>query len=81
MADLLKLPVRNGDGDVHVVVETPRGSAAKLEYDPELEAFTLSKALLLGLTYPIGVSSLRPQARTVILLMSWCCMIRRPRPA
>jgi inorganic pyrophosphatase len=52
MADLLKLPVRNGDGDVHVVVETPRGSAAKLEYDPELEAFTLSKALLLGLTYP-----------------------------
>jgi inorganic pyrophosphatase len=52
MADLLKLPVRNDDGDVHVVVETPRGSAAKLEYDPELQVFTLSKALILGLTYP-----------------------------
>jgi len=51
MADLLRLPVRNDDGDAHVVVETPRGSAAKL-YDPELQAFTLSKALILGLTYP-----------------------------
>ena len=52
MVDLLNLPVRNDDGDVHVVVETTRGSAAKLEYDPELQVFTLSKALILGLTYP-----------------------------
>jgi len=52
MADLLKLPARNDDGDVHVVVEPPHGSAAKLEYDPELQVFTLSKALILGLTYP-----------------------------
>jgi inorganic pyrophosphatase len=52
MPDLSKLPVRNDDGDVHVVVETPRGSAAKLEYDPDLQVFTLSKALILGLTYP-----------------------------
>jgi inorganic pyrophosphatase len=52
MADLLKLPVRNKDGDVHVVVETPRGSAAKLEFDPEYQVFTLSKPLILGLTYP-----------------------------
>jgi inorganic pyrophosphatase len=52
MPDLLKLPIRNNSGDVYVVVETPRGSAAKLEYDPELRVFTLSKALFLGLTYP-----------------------------
>jgi inorganic pyrophosphatase len=52
MPDLLKLPTRNNSGDVYVVVETPRGSAAKLEYDPELRVFTLSKALFLGLTYP-----------------------------
>jgi inorganic pyrophosphatase len=52
MASLLQLPVRSAGDDVHVVVETPRGSAAKLEYDPELEAFTLSKSLILGLTYP-----------------------------
>ena len=43
MPDLLKLPTRSDDGDVHVVVETPRGSAAKLEYDPELKVFTLLK--------------------------------------
>jgi inorganic pyrophosphatase len=49
---LLKLPVRNKSGDIHVVIETPRGSAAKLEFDPELQAFTLSKALMLGLSYP-----------------------------
>src|ERR1700755_1322610 len=52
MSDLQKLPARDKNGDVHVVVETPRGSAAKLEFDPELKAFTLSKALILGLTYP-----------------------------
>ena len=52
MADLQKLPVWNKDGDVHVVVETPRGSAVKLEFDPDLEAFTLSKSLVLGLSYP-----------------------------
>jgi inorganic pyrophosphatase len=52
MSDLQKLPVWDKNGDVHVVVETPRGSAAKLEFDPELQAFTLSKALMLGLSYP-----------------------------
>src|SRR3954454_8227934 len=52
MRDLHKLPVRSQDGDVHVVVETPRGSAAKLEFDPDLQAFTLSKSLMLGLSYP-----------------------------
>jgi len=52
MSDLQKLPTRDKSGDVHVVVETPRGSAAKLEFDPELQAFTLSKSLILGLSYP-----------------------------
>jgi inorganic pyrophosphatase len=52
MADLHKLPVRDKEGNVYVVVETPRGSAAKLEFDPELQVFTLSKSLILGLTYP-----------------------------
>jgi inorganic pyrophosphatase len=41
------------DGDhVHAVVETPRGSRAKFEYDPKLGVFTLSKPLIAGLTYP-----------------------------
>lgn len=37
---------------VFAVVETPRGSHAKLEFDRKLGAFTLSKPLLAGLTYP-----------------------------
>jgi inorganic pyrophosphatase len=52
MVDLRKLPVRDKKGDVYVVVETPRGSAAKLEFDPDLQLFTLSKSLILGLSYP-----------------------------
>jgi inorganic pyrophosphatase len=52
MTDLHHLPVRDENGNVYVVVETPRGSAAKLEFDPKLQVFTLSKSLILGLTYP-----------------------------
>src|SRR5437762_10222281 len=52
MGNLYKLPARSKDGDVYVVVETPRGSAAKLEFDPDLQLFTLSKSLILGLSYP-----------------------------
>jgi inorganic pyrophosphatase len=46
------LPTFTDEGDVNVVVETPRGSRAKLAFDPKLEAFTLAKSLLVGLTYP-----------------------------
>src|ERR1700759_5748293 len=52
MSNLQKLPVWNKAGDVHVVVETPRGSAAKLEFDPDLHACPLSHSLILGLSYP-----------------------------
>src|SRR5690242_6915726 len=52
MPNLERLPLRDKNGSVHVIIETPRGSAAKLEFDPDLQAFTLSKALMLGLSYP-----------------------------
>ena len=52
MPNFINLPPFTEDGDVHVVVETPRGSRAKIAYDPKLETFTLSKSLLTGLTYP-----------------------------
>jgi inorganic pyrophosphatase len=39
-------------GEVRMVVETPRGSTVKLEYDPKLKIYTVSKSLPLGLTYP-----------------------------
>jgi len=52
MTNFVKLPTFGDDGDLYVVVETPRGSRAKLDYDPKLKIFTLSKSLLAGLTYP-----------------------------
>jgi inorganic pyrophosphatase len=52
MPNFLNLPVFAEDSDVHVVVETPRGSCAKFAYDPKLETFIVSKSILTGLTYP-----------------------------
>jgi inorganic pyrophosphatase len=50
MPNLINLPPFTEDGDVYVVVETPRGSRAKFDYDLKLKTFT--KSLLTGLTYP-----------------------------
>ena len=52
MPNFFNLPPFTEDGDVHVVVETPRGSRAKFAYAPKLESFAFSKSLLTGLTYP-----------------------------
>lgn len=52
MPNFMTLPPFAEHDDVHVVIETPRGSRAKFSYDPKLETFTLSKSLLTGLTYP-----------------------------
>jgi len=49
---LLDLPATTKDGDHHVVVESPRGSAVKLKYDANLQAFKLSRPLPVGLAYP-----------------------------
>ena len=53
MTNLLKLPTWADKRRVYAVVETPRGSHAKLEFDPKLKVFTLSKPLLAGLTLPL----------------------------
>lgn len=39
-------------GELRVVVETPRGANTKLKYEPDLGTFVVSRALTLGLTYP-----------------------------
>ena len=49
---LSDLPPFDGAGSVNVVVEAPRGTSIKLEFDPKLGAFTVARALPLGLTYP-----------------------------
>jgi len=52
MTNFAKLPTWADKQHVYAVVETPRGSRSKLEFDPKLGAFTLAKPLLAGLTYP-----------------------------
>jgi inorganic pyrophosphatase len=52
MADFLNLPLKDGDGSFHVVVEAPRGSVVKMKYEPSLNAFIFKRPLLLGVSYP-----------------------------
>lgn len=52
MTNFLKLPTWDEDGHIHTVVETPRGSTCKLDFDPDLGVFTLAKPLMAGLSYP-----------------------------
>ena len=52
MHSLIELSPYGKNGEMRMVVETPRGSNIKLEYEPKLRAFTVSRALPLGLVYP-----------------------------
>ena len=52
MTNFSKLPTWADKERIYAVVETPRNSRAKLEFDSKLLVFTLSKPLLAGLTYP-----------------------------
>jgi inorganic pyrophosphatase len=52
MIALSDLPPFTREDVVQVVVECPRGAAIKLKYEPPLGAFTVARALPLGLTYP-----------------------------
>jgi inorganic pyrophosphatase len=52
VSDLSGIPAFSEAGDVHVVVETIRGSRAKFKYDPDTKALLFSRSLRLGLAYP-----------------------------
>ena len=52
MRTLLTIPTWADEKNVHAIVETPRGSTCKLDFDPKLRVFTLAKPLMAGLTYP-----------------------------
>jgi inorganic pyrophosphatase len=48
MTNYFKLPTWADQDHVYAVVETPRGSRVKLEFDPKLSAFTLAEPLSPG---------------------------------
>lgn len=52
MASLAKLAAFVGDDTLNVVVEAPRGSRLKLEYDPRQRVFKAERPLPVGLAYP-----------------------------
>ncbi|HLI79078.1 MAG TPA: inorganic diphosphatase [Candidatus Binataceae bacterium] len=53
MSNLAKLKTFDPETkDLNVVIETPRGSRNKYDYDPDLGAFKLAHVLAEGLTFP-----------------------------
>ncbi len=50
--NLFKVPPFAKDGLIRVVIETPKGSRNKIDYDPELKAFVLAKTLPEGMVFP-----------------------------
>lgn len=50
--NLTSLPARDSDGNLNIVVESPRGSRVKLKYEPEPGIFKFSRPLVLGVAYP-----------------------------
>lgn len=50
--NLLKVSPFVKRGLIRVVIETPKGSRNKIDYDPELKAFVLAKTLPEGMVFP-----------------------------
>jgi inorganic pyrophosphatase len=70
----LKAP-KSGDGNVQVVIETPKGCRNKFAFDPKQRVFGLKKVLPAGMTFPYDFGFL-PQTKApdgdpldVLLLM------------
>jgi inorganic pyrophosphatase len=49
---LLDLPPFSEEGDLHVVIETARGSGTKFKYRADLDLFTVHRVLPRGLLFP-----------------------------
>jgi inorganic pyrophosphatase len=52
MPNLLKIPTWADEQSIHAVIETPRGSTCKLDFDPKPRVFTLAKPFWFGWPYP-----------------------------
>ena len=64
-------PFAEGDDNVHVVIDTPRGSRNKLKWDRKLGVLKLSHVLTAGAVF-LSTSGLCP-ARTGQTAMHWTC--------
>ena len=51
-SNVIRLKPFVDDHVVRVIIETPKGSRNKYAYDPALQAFTLSRVLPVGMTFP-----------------------------
>lgn len=51
-ANPTRLPITDSDGNVQVIVETPRGSRNKYAFDPKQRIFQLKKVLPEGMAFP-----------------------------
>lgn len=53
LANLEELPPERADGGtLQVIIETPRGSRNKYNFDPDQKIFTLKKVLPAGMVFP-----------------------------
>jgi inorganic pyrophosphatase len=52
------LPARDSDGNVTVVIETPKGSRNKFKYDQQKNVFRLSGVLAVGSSFPYDFGSI-----------------------
>jgi inorganic pyrophosphatase len=50
--DLIALAPYDDEGALRVVVEAPKGSTVKIAYEPDLQTFSVSRGLPLGIAYP-----------------------------
>jgi len=52
MTDFANLPLRNSEGELQAVIETPKGCGMKYCFDVGLQVFGISKFLNAGLVFP-----------------------------
>lgn len=52
MPDLTRLPAFTKNGDLNVIIETPKGSRNKFDYEPDGRLFALGRVLPPGAVFP-----------------------------